>query len=399
MLAIAAPVWAEPAVWPPEALVFFEPLTYPSSAWKADDFGQETPVADRVLLERFQPRVFIAPKGIPPIDFYQDYLPQTVVRNSMKHIVRAAPDRTYLKQIERDPRFYLDFQGNIAPCRGAGCRNHHAVMYGRLYRETMNTPLGYEPARAIEVMVLKYNVAFAASGLPAGLAWYQGEVARMIGDLDIWHELDIHGAVHLLIKPGEERPFAVVLAQHNHFRTYLVGRDLTWPADGHLPVCYSDRSNEPYLCPNGSQPAYHRAVGNPRHIHYLVLGGRAPLTGGEDAVYGADSGAAEVICRLEFLPDRDPLYVSWIPLGDKLRVFGVWENFYRTGPPGMDMNTWPDLKKYSDITQFWYVQDGDEELVRVFEHAIKGFDDANLTPVLSYNGARLWRDLESTGRF
>ncbi|MEW6683350.1 MAG: hypothetical protein AB1451_10580 [Nitrospirota bacterium] len=270
MFLMAVPASAEPASWPADALAFFEPLTYPSSEWRADDFGEETPEADRAFLERFQPRVFIAPRGIPPIDFYRDYLPQTVVRDLKKRVVRERPDRTSLKQIERNPRFNLDFQGDIAPCRGAGCRDHRAVVYGRLYRETMQAPPGDEPARAMEVLILKYNVAFAASGLPARLAWYQGVVARLIGDLNTWHELDIHGAVHVLLKSGEERPFAVVLAQHNHFRTYLIGRDLTWPTDDHLSVCYAERSNEPYLCPSGSQPAHHRAVGNPKHIRYLA---------------------------------------------------------------------------------------------------------------------------------
>ncbi len=347
LLAIPCTSWAA-AVWSEEQRSFFEPLTYPNAQWRPDDFGVEVSTKDRALLKRFRPRIFIAPKGLPPVDFYRDYMPNTVVRGRRRKIARKAPDRTYLKSIERDPRYYLDFKGAFAPCRG----------------------------------------------LPAEIPWWKFLVGSLAGSVEIWHELDIHGAVQLYFEPGAGKAFAVAFAQHNHFRSYLFGRDLPWPEDGRIEVCYAQRSNEPYPCPSGREPRKHRAVGNPLNLRYLLTGASAPAESGVDLVFGPEAGSVEIEYGLRFLSSRDPLNVAWIPLGDRRKFFGVIPSWYRNGPPGMNMNTWPRLRRYVDILRFWYMDDGDEELVELFEKHVRGWRDADLGPILERNAAvfeRRWK--------
>jgi hypothetical protein len=144
-------------------------------------------------------------------------------------------------------------------------------------------------------------------------------------------------------------------------------------------------------------PVRHRAVADPSSFRFLILGGDPPLTGSWDVVYGPNAGATEVVSTLEVLPERDPLYVSWIPLGDRKRILGVIPSWARTGPPGINMNSWPELSRYSDIAQFWYVPDGDEETVEVFEGAIRGFFDADPQAVLRHTATRFWADLSAAG--
>lgn len=391
-LMITWQVTAHAKTWSPEALAFLLPLTYSTTQWRADDFGAETTASDVALLTRFQPRVHIGPNGLPPVDFYGYYLRQSVVRNASRHIVLRHPTRMDLKRLERTAGLYLDFTGKPAPCRGIGCTEHRGTMYGRVFRETMRTPPGVMPTAMQHVVILKYNLAFTMSGLPAGLAWYKEFPARLAGNLSQWHELDIHGAVHLLFRPGDRKPFAVILAQHNFFRTYLVDKDLDWPADGHLSVCYAERSNEPYLCPGDRQARRYRATGSFGGFRYWLLGGRTPLMAGVDVVHGPNAGAVEIPCTLTALPDRDPLYVSWIPLGDKKHIFFFFGEFYRRGPPGMNMNTLPSLKAYTDIAQFWYMKDGDRTTAILFARTMQNFNQADPLPLLARNGRRFWED-------
>jgi len=382
--------------WPEGFLKFAVPLTSPLSEWRPNDLGRKTSAKDRKLLERFKPRIYIHPESYPPVDFYDYYLPRTVVRGEGRKIVQNAPDRATLKKIERVPGLYLDFDGEQAPCKGADCRDYMGTLYGRAYHEVMQTPPGVSPSKSLNVTVLKYSAAFAASGLPGGISTLKEWAAKLAGDPWVWHELDIHGAIHIIVAElgGKSVPIAVVLAQHNHFRTYIVGKDIFMSEDKPAEVCYAQRSNEPYPCPNGEAPARMRAIGDPSQASYIVLGGSPPLAGGEDIVTGPKSGGVGIVYDLKFLTDQDPLYTSWIPLGDKLKILGFWGGFWRQGPPGMDLNTWPELTKYSDIAQLWYLRDGDEKVVKLFNEHLQGFDNAHLAPILEYGSRLFWRELE-----
>jgi hypothetical protein len=370
-------------------------LTYPASEENHDDFGKETGESDRLLLERFKPRVIVSPKGLLPVDFYGFYLPRTVVRDEGRNgvVVKEAPSREYLKSIERERRYYLDYTGPLSPCE-SDCKEYIATGYGRLYREKVDLRTG-EGKRALPIIVLKYTFPFPFSGLPAGLGLVREALMRVVADPVRFHELDIHGAVQIILDE-RERPILLLLAQHNHFRTYLIGKDLQWPDDNHIPICFAERSNEPYPCHADTPPRDYRTVGNPKDFGYVIDGESSALTSGKDKVYGPNGGGREVSYRLKFLPDRDPLYVSWIPLGDRKKIL-TFNTFYRNGPPGIDLNTSPELKAYGDIMQFWYLRDGNHEDATMMRDSFRSFSDVDFEKVLTQNGARLYRDMVDMG--
>lgn len=368
--------------WSHEALSFYEPLTYPD--WRPGDFGHPQNEEDILLSKRFVPRVFIAPGGLDPIDFYADYLPRSVVRNQLAggDIVDTSPTRKYLKSIERRYGLYLDYQGPED-------FDSEPVTYARVYRESAPLVRG-SGVRNVEFTFIKYNFVFLQSGLPARLPLYKKALAWMAGDLEKWHELDIHGAVILALinKNGQLTPVALTLAQHNNFRTYLFGRDLPLPEDGRPKISFALRSNEPYPAPEGYQPVERRAVGNPSDFSYVINGDGWALSSGVDLVFGPKSGAREIEPVIRNLPDRDPLYVSWISLGDRPKIFGIFNSFYRNGPPGIDCLTWPELKEYSKTMKFWFVDDGDEKAARLFSLYLTRFGGEEFKPILEYNGRR-----------
>ncbi|PCI39100.1 MAG: hypothetical protein COB53_03745 [Elusimicrobia bacterium] len=376
-----------------DSVAWSEALTYKQAEWSADDFGKKASRSDRELLNRYKPRVYLAPGQIPPVDFYRYYLPKTVVRNGKENdsVVMHAPDRTQLKSIERRLDLYLDYQGPDSPC-GQECRDYKTVAYGRVYQESMVLP-GSE--RPVPVAVLKYSFVFLYSGLPSKTGWLRELGAGLIGDRERWHELDIHGAIHVVLGP-KKKPVALLLAQHNHFRSWVFGQDIPLPKDSRAQVCFASRSNEPYLCPHGDVPEYHNTTGDPAKIEWLLLGRNRPVASGQDGVWGPLGGATELAYDVEFPMTRDPLYVSWMPLGARGKILW-WDSWEKTGPPGIDMNTWPELQKYSDIAQFWYVRDGSVEDAELMGRHLKSFFNVEIAPVLKNNGKRFAAALRAAG--
>ncbi len=127
-------VKADENLLPPEISSWLSALTYEEE--DPADFGTETTAEDKALLNQFRPRIFIAPEGLMPVDFYRFYLPKTVVRDKTGVVVKKSPDRAYLKSIERRAGYYLDYEGEENPCVGNACKNYVAAGYGRVYRET-----------------------------------------------------------------------------------------------------------------------------------------------------------------------------------------------------------------------------------------------------------------------
>lgn len=368
-------------------------LTYPDE--DKNDFGKEISESDRALLKRFKPEIFVSPHGLLPVDFYRFYLPNTVVRDicNNRRIVRRSPTREFLKSIERNRCYYLDYTGPPFPCKE--CSDYIATGYGRVFREVASFRVSDTDIKEIPIVVLKYSFAFPYSGLPARLGFLKEAAVRIVADPERWHELDIHGAIHIILNRSL-KPMVLLLAQHNHFRSYVIGRDINLTQDGRISICFAERSNEPYPCPEGKKPIYYRAVGNPANIPYVIDGTSKPMFSGEDMVYGPYGGGEKVIYILSFLPDKDPLYVSWIPLGDRQSVPFLGE-FYRKGPPGMDLNTWPELKRYGDIMQFWYLRDGSHEDAKFMKDSMKGFFDVDFDRILKRNGRRLYYILKEMG--
>jgi hypothetical protein len=399
ILALSAAVAGLPGVsrsaeeeWTDRELGWLLALTYPEHS--PVDFGLETIEPDRELLRRFSPRVIVSRDGLLPVDFYGFYLPNTVVRDLKNGggVVKRGPSREFLKGIEREKRYYLDYTGPLRPC-GQECGSYVGTAYGRVYRETARLRTG-KGVKEVPITVLKYGFAFPFSGLPARLGPLREAAVRIAADPVRFHELDIHGAIQIILNE-DGRPMALLLAQHNHSRTYVIGKDVELPADGKIRVCFAERSNEPYPCRDGQR--LYRAVGNPLHMAYVIDGRKRPFTSGLDMVRGPGSGGVEVPYELKFLPSRDPLYVSWIPLGAREKIFFFFSSFYRKGPPGMDLNTWAGLKEYGEMMQFWYLRDGEAEDAALMEGAFKSFFEVDFGRVLEKNGARLFKDLSRHG--
>ncbi len=380
--------------WGPGVEKFLIPLTFPDSEWSAEDFGKQTTQAEKKILQKFLPRIYIAKNSLVPLDFYQEYLPQSVLKGGSKKNVSATSsgkkiNRKQLKAVERSAGYFLDYQGEFKKCILPECALKTRSIYGRVFYEDMLPPKKYQSEEKISFTVLKYNLVFAASGLPFKMSWYKNFGTALIGDRENWHELDIHGAIQILVSKKTGIPEVLLLAQHNHFRSYAIGKDILLPKDNRIEICIAIRSNEPYLCAETTK--LFRTVGNPNKFEF-VLGGKASFfDGGYDLVEAKQTSVMQKL-QLKFLPSRDPLYTSWIDLGGKNKILGIFPSFFRSAPPGINMNTTPKLKKYTDIAKVWYFLEKDQQQIKLFNE-MGSFFDPNLGPLLEYNGGRLWEAL------
>ena len=368
-----------------DATWLFERLTFPSDEWLEDDFGTPPSLAQQSLLRRLLPRFSVAPGSYLPIDFYDSYLPRTVVRDAAGSVVREQPDAFYLKSIERRPGWCLDYVGD-AQLATTGAAPPQASVYAVIKQETL---VGYGAAgsRELEVTILRYNVVFPFSGLPAGLSSAQETLASLSGSVDRWHELDMHGATYLVLDTSTDDVIALILAQHNHYRTFVVGVDVQIPADSRFQIGFAKRSNEPYLVSDGvADPVLHRTVGRVTDLEYVISGRQQPLLSGFDEVYGPDAGGVELDCRIVFPASRDPLLVAWICLGDA-------REGRRPGPPGMNINTWPPIAVVTEIAQLMYFGASDTSAFRQFDGLMESLSEGDYRKLLEHNSRRFWVSL------
>jgi hypothetical protein len=127
------------------------------------------------------------------------------------------------------------------------------------------------------------------------------------------------------------------------------------------------------------------------HIEYLFgLSDRVPIDGGMDKVFSPDAGAREVSLQMELLPTDDALYTAWIPLGDRIKVFGFWETWYMRGPPGIDFYTLGPLKNLGDLMAFWFIDPKDRKFFELVKEHIRSIDDYNFQPILAHQKERLF---------
>jgi hypothetical protein len=345
-------------------------------------------LATKLLLETYKPRVYIAPESYLPINFYQDYVPNCVVRSlkNRRGIVHDHIDKALLNRIKEDLDLYLDYGIPADEALTFTSERVTPTIYGRIYSDILESG-----GKRISLTFLKYSLVFPYSGLAAKTKAWKSFGSRIIGDPKAWHELDIHGAIHIILAGDDKRPIGVLLAQHNHHRVFLIGRDIEWPADNRISVSIAQYSNEPYLLPKTENVRLERVVGNPMHIEYLFgLSDRVPIDGGMDKVFSPDAGAREVSLQMELLPTDDALYTAWIPLGDRIKVFGFWETWYMRGPPGIDFYTLGPLKNLGDLMAFWFIDPKDRKFFELVKEHIRSIDDYNFQPILAHQKERLF---------
>ena len=356
----------------------------------ADEDPGPPKTEDRELLMRYRPRFILPPGSIRPIDFYKDYLPFTVLRRySDQAVVAERVSAEELRRQQDNTQVYLEYRPERGkqPNRAGG-----PVVFGRVYRERVPFPgENGEGTRYLDLTFLKYNLVFPASGLPAGLNRLAGIFLKGAGlDPGDWHPLDNFVAAHIVLD-GSGKPIAVLLAQHNHHRTYLAGKDIAFPADGRFVFDVALRSNELYPGSDSGNPVRHRVVRWSLYLKYLLSGEGRPLVSADDITYGRRSGEREVAYDLGFLSPCDPFYTAKIMLGAPRPYFGF--DIGRDGPPGSDYYTVPDLLPLGNLLKFSYLHDGDPDDIRIVGESIderRGTTD--ISRIMNHGGRKLFRD-------
>jgi hypothetical protein len=257
------------------------------------------------------------------------------------------------------------------------------VAYGRVFYDSLS--LGKEELPE-EISILKYNFVYAYSGLPTDLPGLRGLV-RFLGSTEKWHWLDIHGAITIVLD-SHHKPFAVTLSQHNHQRTFLIGRQVAYSPPS-VSVTFSQSSHEPYPFQVESEGRWEPAIATAGSFRFLLTNESPAWTDAYDYV----PGSAEVR-RLQYsvlhLPIEDPLYTAKISLGPELKLAGVVSHRSRSAPPGMNYSTRPDLLPYHRAIPFWYMNDPDPQLLSLLEESLSfgsGYED-----LLDFNLQRLQKD-------
>ena len=363
---------------------------------------QPTSVEDRELLERFRPRFILPPGGSYPIDFYRDYLPYTVMRSwPGKKVIATDVTRGLLQKHRLDRGAYLYFDTGRYRSEGMDLRwrkelplsdaKREPVVYGRVYREQVVFPDNRGGMEEHSLTFLKYNALFATSGLPAELsAWSRLLLALGGFDREDWHVLDNFVAAHIVLSE-EKIPIALILAQHNHHRTYLIGKDIPKTADGRLALDIALRSNEIYPASDAPDAVKHRVIRWSLYLDYLLSGENGPVLKGADITWGRSAGGGEFDYDLRIISPCDPLYTSEMLLGQPRPFMGIYLG--RDGPPGSDYYNMPKLLPMGNMLKFAYLHDGDLEDIALVRQAIDRKEKkVDFQRIMEHGGRRFMED-------
>jgi hypothetical protein len=352
--------------------------------------AQEDPLTIS-LLEKYKPRLYVAKDSYKPMDFYADY----VVNSSLKQegeetvLIKELASKDDLLTFKNDKSYFIDYQGDYKTLLTAdqSLESIERPYYGRAYKSNL-----VAGDKSMPLVFLKYNMAYPYSGLPDSSSWWKKLGADVIGNPLTWHELDIHGAIHIVLNGDSYEPLGVILAQHNHHRVFLKDLDFTWPEDNQVEIVIAKYSNEPYMMTDGKS-RLERAIGNPFDIAYLFgLSNREPITGGYDYVPSIEESLI-VEGKIVQLPFDDPLYVSVLGLGDRPSILG-YSTWFMSGPPGIDFYAMSDLLDLSNTFAFWYINPEDEKFVELFNNTEFDFMSMDIGPLLDYQKVQMVEALE-----
>jgi hypothetical protein len=320
--------------------------------WYAAHPPREAPPteAERALLARYRPRVFLPAGHEGPIAFYDDYIAQGTLYDAEGRVIADTVTRAILNAHKAEP--------GVVFAHKPADRPPEVVVLGRIDREPVELPGELTGAEAAAPFTfLTYNLVFRTSGLPAGMPAWQRWPLALVADLEDWHQLDHYTAVTIALTPdraGRLTPVAAIFQQHNYLRTYLLSAEdgpgrLALPPDGRIAIDVAIDSNELY--PHRPGRTLRRAVQflTPDTAPFLIDGEDPPFLTANDIT----EPAREIDYALRFLPPSDAFYVFQGWLGERRRLPG------RDGPPGADYNTLPAFKsKAAQMLLFrWYEGD------------------------------------------
>ena len=163
--------------------------------------------ADRELLKRYRPHLYITAGTPPPLRFYDDYIAQGRLIGEDGTVLSGAVTPALLNLHKEEPRTvfeHLPAAGRTAP-----------VMYGRVDRESFD--LG---GTKRHFPFLTWSAVFRTSGIAASISWWKGAVLGAVGNLTDWHQLDHYTAVTLALDEMQ-KPVAVMYQQHNYRQTQI----------------------------------------------------------------------------------------------------------------------------------------------------------------------------------
>ena len=357
---------------------------------------------DLELLEKYRPRFLLPPGGSYPIDFYRDYVPYTIMRSwPDKKVIALNVNRGLLQKHRADRSVYLDFDTGKYRSDGVDLRwkkgslspgpERTPVVYGRVYRERVSFPDGKGGIEDYDFTFLKYNLLFATSGLPAEVSAWSRLLLSLGGfDREDWHVLDNFVAAHVVLDEAEA-PIAIILAQHNHHRAFMIGKDIPNPPDGRAAFDVALRSNEIYPASDSPDAVNHRVIRWSLYLDYLLSGENGPALKGADVTWGKNAGGGEFDYDLKIISPCDPLYTSEMLLGQPRPFLGM--HLGRDGPPGSDYYNTPKLLPMGNMLKFTYLKDGDPEDIALVRKAIDRKNDrVDVEMIMEHGGRRFLED-------
>ena len=280
---------------------------------------------DQALLDKHKPRFYLRNGQTGFTDFYSGYVAKGTLRSGSGELISKQVTPELLNAHKDDPEVIFAHEPQTIADEGAG---QAPKVYGRIGRANVRWLGADRP-----LTFLTYNAVFAHSGLTTGLLGWQKIGLGLLGDLSDWHQLDHYTSVTVILDDAD-RPFALMLQQHNYLRTYLIGEQVSLPADGRPRISVAEGSNELYPFSEGRKS--HRAVPfmTPGNFRYMLGAGRRPIFTADDIT----QPEFEATYELGFLAPSDAFYTFKGFLGEQRTLPG------RDGPPGADYNTLPVMK-------------------------------------------------------
>ncbi len=291
---------------------------------------------ERALLDKHKPRFYLRDGQTGLTDFYTGYVAKGTLSSGSGELISNQVTPEVLNAHKDDPEVIFAHEPQ-APAAAQAVQS--PKVYGRIGRASVRW-LNAERA----LTFLTYNAVFAHSGLTTGLLGWQKIGLGLLGDLNDWHQLDHYTSVTVILDDAD-RPFALMLQQHNYLRTYLIGEQVSLPADGRPQISVAEGSNELYPYVEGRTS--HRAVPfmTPGNFRYMLGTGRRPIFTADDIT----CPEIEASYELGFLPPSDAFYTFKGFLGELRTLPG------RDGPPGADYNTLPEMKplEWQMLAGYW----------------------------------------------
>ena len=308
---------------------------------------------ERALLQQHQPVLYVAADEEGPINFYDDYIGSGMLSDENGKITQN-PSAESLNAVRHQRRAVFAHQPSAKEIAPSG--------YGGISRANL-TLAGV----AHELTFLEYHFVFRHSGLPAGVPAFYRMVADMVADSKDWHQLDHYTAAFVVLY--QDKPFAVILQQHNYMRAYFIDEEAAF-ANGSVLLDVAIQSNELY--PHRTERERRRAAGSMNKSTAAYLTGQQ--NGGIlNALLTADDiteGKKQINYDLYFLPPNDALYVFEGWLGERRKLPG------RDGPPGATYRNLPSLWALEKSLYAFYWHDNDKDYANII--ADFGFSESAL---------------------